>query len=565
MSEIEKARVLLSEELKECQKLDSVTIKTFGDWNWEVHLQFDKKTTLGKDLFVHSLKFNTKNESIILNFNFNSNFNQQPPVVRMVKPRLISLTGNVSTSGTFVSLDIITEKGWKKSDKTVASIIKEIKNELVNNYATIDMRVSKGYNTMKTLQQEDRMIQREFERNKISTTNNFNQSYRVVASKNDTETGDNIILPKSASSIINQSEKPYIFEIKGSTTRIYGGSGYRNMEFTAPKGCVILPKWMMRSLFIKEGESVDVRSVKLSKGKYCKVQPQSKEFYKIENHQKSLESMLTNFRTLTEGQFLPLVEGDKTHWVEVLDLKPSKAVIIDPGRDKYIDLVIDFAPAIDFDDSEEFTNDPVDDKIQDVQLPPEPESPFSGRRLGNSSTVFDDKDGIFCSNCELIIPKDKYKMHEIHCSRNVYKCKECNVTMLTHERKDHDYLYHRKIKCECGEEVSKSSLKLHKLSKCAERIRFCSYCKLILNESQREKHEKICDKKPKEEEKIKEENSLIGRRDDESNSLIRKRDENDDKPIIEKPNENKIENLKCETCGRTFPSDRMAMHKVRCK
>ena len=78
------------------------------------------------------------------------------------------------------------------------------------------------YNTLKTLQQEDKMIQREFERNKISTTNNFNETYRVIVSKNDSEIGDNIILPQSASNIISKSEKPYVFEIKGTTTRIYG-------------------------------------------------------------------------------------------------------------------------------------------------------------------------------------------------------------------------------------------------------------------------------------------------------------------------------------------------------
>ena len=268
---------------------------------------------------------------------------------------------------------------------------------------------------------------------------------------------------------------------------------------------------------------------------------------------------------MTEGQFLPLVEGEKTHWVEVLDLKPSKAVIIDPGRDKYIDLIIDFAPAIDFDDSMEFTNDPIDEDPMDIQLP-DPITPHDGRRLGTSTTVFDDKDGILCSNCELYVPKDKYKMHEIHCSRNVFKCKECNITMLVHEKKDHDYLFHRKIKCECGEDILKSSLKLHKLSKCPERIRFCLYCKIVLNESQRLKHELICEQKPKEIEKKESDNILIGNRKDENNSLIGKRD--DEKLVnseVENGVEKKIENLKCETCGRTFPSDRISMHKVRCK
>jgi ubiquitin fusion degradation protein 1 len=65
------------------------------------------------------------------------------------------------------------------------------------------------------------------------------------------------------------------------------------MEFTAPKGCVIVPKWMLSTLYAKEGDLVTVRSVKLSKGQFCKVQPQSKEFNNIQNPQQALETMFT--------------------------------------------------------------------------------------------------------------------------------------------------------------------------------------------------------------------------------------------------------------------------------
>jgi hypothetical protein len=73
---VESVRQLLQSELKECQNLENTTIKTIGDWTWEVHLQFDKKTALGKDLFVHSLKFKTKNECMIISLNFNPSFNK---------------------------------------------------------------------------------------------------------------------------------------------------------------------------------------------------------------------------------------------------------------------------------------------------------------------------------------------------------------------------------------------------------------------------------------------------------------------------------------------------------
>jgi hypothetical protein len=134
----------------------------------------------------------------------------------------VSLTGNVSTSGSFVSLDILTEKGWNKSKMNVSSIIHSIRSELVNNHATIDMRVKKGYNTTKSILEEDKLIVREIERNKISTTNSFEEQFRIISSQKMNEIGDNIILPPSASSKISNSERPHIFEIKGQSSRIYG-------------------------------------------------------------------------------------------------------------------------------------------------------------------------------------------------------------------------------------------------------------------------------------------------------------------------------------------------------
>jgi hypothetical protein len=268
---------------------------------------------------------------------------------------------------------------------------------------------------------------------------------------------------------------------------------------------------------------------------------------------------------LTEGQFVPLVDGDKTHWVEVLELRPSKAVIIDAGRDKYLDLVIDFAPAVDFDDSDEISYHPTEDEVH-FDLPP-PSTPTSGNKLGSDFKF--DSELETCQNCGKEVPKTKLKMHETHCFRNVYKCEACNTTMLVNDKADHDYLYHRNIQCECGEDIPKSSLKMHKLSKCPERIRFCLYCKIPINESQREKHQGGCEQKPKEDKK--EDNILIGKRD-EGNSLIGKREENtstgkklSDSSSSTSKDGDPTENVLCEICKRSFPKSRITMHKIRCK
>jgi hypothetical protein len=543
MTHVENSRKQVRDELKVCKLIENTKITTIGDWIWEVSFSFDKNTRLGKELFCHNLKFKTGAEQIIITINFSPDYPKSVPHVRIKKPKLVFLTGNVNSAGCFLN-SILTEKGWNESKKNMITLLDVLRKDLVNDSAQIDMRVNGSYNTLRILEDEERQKQQEMARDKISTNNSFSKKMRVMISSKSNETGDTLILPSSCSYDLRNAEKPLIFEVKAQNGyRGYCGSGFREMEYSAPKGCIVLPSWMVKSLYIKEGDLVDVRSVSLPKGQFCKVQPQSKDFYKIKDHKSSLEKMLETFKTLSEGQHIPLIDPDtkKIHWLEILELQPEKAVLIDPGRDKYLDLIIDFAPAVDFDDS--VVLPPVEDHLlPDVEL--SPISPLPGKKLGSSVPIWDDNTEI-CENCEKSVPKDKVDIHNIHCARHWYKCTECKITMQMADKEMHNYVKHRQILCECGMSVAKSALKKHRVEKCTEKIRKCQYCEIFLNQSQKEEHEKSCPKKPLED------------------SIV--------EDVVIKPVEVKSDVLSdvaithCKNCGKDVPTMSYTMHSLRCK
>ena len=52
-----------------------------------------------------------------------------------------------------------------------------------------------------------------------------------------------------------------------------------------------------------------------------------------------------------------------------------------------------------------------------------------------------------CSTCKRQIEVSKFKMHEIGCARNNYKCAVCGEIVAKVEKDDHDKEAHVKVKC----------------------------------------------------------------------------------------------------------------------
>ena len=52
-----------------------------------------------------------------------------------------------------------------------------------------------------------------------------------------------------------------------------------------------------------------------------------------------------------------------------------------------------------------------------------------------------------CSNCEKPIELAKFRMHEIGCARNNYKCRECGEIVAKAEREEHEETAHKPVTC----------------------------------------------------------------------------------------------------------------------
>lgn len=56
---------------------------------------------------------------------------------KLIKPRLMYLTGNVDSTGNFVGLNL--------ENKNIIEMIEKIRKEIINNRGSIDLRVNKSY------------------------------------------------------------------------------------------------------------------------------------------------------------------------------------------------------------------------------------------------------------------------------------------------------------------------------------------------------------------------------------------------------------------------------------
>jgi hypothetical protein len=292
---------------------------------------------------------------------------------------------------------------------------------------------------------------------------------------NSIEQGNRVLLPPSAAdTIFNQPDftMPLMFELRTKKDqRIYCGL----LEFTAPEGSCIVPEWILKSLFILEGSKCDIRCVNLEKGSFAKLQPHSKDFYNIKNHKAVFENVLRHFTTLTEGESIPLRYGNRVYMVEILELQPSTAVSI--VAEPYLDLTVEFVPAVDYDEDE------PNDRIA---ISPKSNSPNYDINTINSSVEF-----IECENCLRPVPKSGHMTHLINCKRNMYRC-ECGMIVRNTERQKHEAEEHTEQVCECGEMIQTWKMEDHKAKRCPLRIEFCQYCDVPVSSSDLHEHEAIC-------------------------------------------------------------------------
>jgi len=120
-----------------------------------------------------------------------------------------------------------------------------------------------------------------------------------------------------------------------------------SLEFSAPKGNVYVPEWIMQNIGVREGEQVHIISVNdVPKGEWCKFQPHTKEMVDLMAElgpRFFLEDAMRHFSVLNKGERLVVEHAGKKHSVTVKDTKPQSVISI-LGN---VDLHVEFAPPLD--------------------------------------------------------------------------------------------------------------------------------------------------------------------------------------------------------------------------
>lgn len=50
-----------------------------------------------------------------------------------------------------------------------------------------------------------------------------------------------------------------------------------------------------------------------------------------------------------------------------------------------------------------------------------------------------------CTTCERDIPESKFRLHDVACSRNNYKCKECGQVVAKADKEEHETEFHVEV------------------------------------------------------------------------------------------------------------------------
>lgn len=98
-----------------------------------------------------------------------------------------------------------------------------------------------------------------------------------------------------------------------------------------------------------------------------------------------------------------------------------------------------------------------------------------------------------CNNCRRDIPAANYRMHSLHCARNIALCPVCDEPVPRGELEEHQQELHSSKQCnDCGEKIEASKLEEHKSSLCPKRIEICMFCACNQEMSTMKEHVEYC-------------------------------------------------------------------------
>jgi ubiquitin fusion degradation protein 1 len=88
---------------------------------------------------------------------------------------------------------------------------------------------------------------------------------------------------------------------------------------------------------------VNLRNIRLEKGKFIKIRPHLTEFIKYPNPRAILENNLRNYVCLTKGDSITVQFNKKKYTIDILECKPKDAISL-----TNVDVEVDFDTPLDY-------------------------------------------------------------------------------------------------------------------------------------------------------------------------------------------------------------------------
>lgn len=227
---------------------------------------------------------------------------------------------------------------WKREeDKRRAKAAHQLQTEQLKRAAVAraqaELEEVRAQKRLERLEEQHKAEELALEEQRVTGGIKYLQQLRPVPTKSD---GDKITLPASALEELNPQNAHelgvFTFELsyqsEDATRKTHAGV----LEFTAEEGTVGVPPKVAVSLFQASAllpANIQVRYVRLEKGKFASLQPLAEGFGDREiDFKVLLERSLKAHTTLTVGDVLFVRHGKETFEVVVAELKPEDAVNI---------------------------------------------------------------------------------------------------------------------------------------------------------------------------------------------------------------------------------------------
>ncbi|XP_057533369.1 uncharacterized protein LOC130811193 [Amaranthus tricolor] len=98
-----------------------------------------------------------------------------------------------------------------------------------------------------------------------------------------------------------------------------------------------------------------------------------------------------------------------------------------------------------------------------------------------------------CNHCDRAIPSANIDLHNVHCARNLEKCKICGDMIPRKHAEEHYLNTHAPVACSlCRETMERDVLDIHKGENCPQRIVTCEYCEFPLPAIDLSEHQDVC-------------------------------------------------------------------------